>query len=178
MGTELQLVKKLLITDGIHNYAICYKRIGKKLFDYIILKKWSLYGDWWFEKIYPSASWEGDLSKEDFLNEFFGRPIKDIRGAGNDRIIVYNGAFYVKGVEIKVTEKGGVFEIKYNSGTRKAPKWETIEVECPEPYPFIAHPRPGRGEWEGFIVSQKKINEKKFKLIGEGEVSISLLQSA
>jgi len=176
---KITLNKKLLITDGVWNYAVCYKRIGKTLFDFIILKKWSLYGDWWFERIHPSASWEGDLTKEEFLREIFGKPLKDIQGAGNDRIIIYNGAFYAKGVDIEVFEEAdGVFKIKYNSGTRNSPKWESLTIECPKSYPLLAHPRPGRGEWEGFVLSQEKLNEKKFVIKGEGEVSIPLPFSA
>ena len=167
-----------MVTNGINNYAVCYKRIGKTLFDFIILKKWSFYGEWWFEKIYPSPSWKGDLTKEEFLRRVFGKPLKDIQGAGNDKLIIYDGAFYFKGVEIEaIEEEDGVFKIKYNAGTRKSPKWEKLTVECQSPYPFVAHPKPGRGEWEVMVVSEDRLNEKKFYMIGEGEVSIPLPQA-
>jgi len=176
---KIRVNRKVLITDYINNYAVCYKRIGKTLFDFIILKKWSFYGEMWFDRIYPSPSWEGDLTKEDFLKEIFGSPLKDIKGAGNDRIVIYDGAFYFKGAEIKGTEEDdGVFRIKYNAGTRKFPKWEELTVECQSPYPFVSHSKPGRGEWEVMVVSQKKIDEKKFYMTGEGKVSIPLSRSA
>ena len=176
---KIRVNRKILITDGIHNYAVCYKRIGKTLFDFIILKKWSLHGDIWFNKIYPSPSWEGDLTKEDFLKEIFGSPLKDIKGAGNDRIVIYDGAFYFKGAEIEaIEEENGVFKIKYNAGTRKFPKWEELTVECQSPYPFISHSKPGRGEWEVMVVSQDKISKNNFHMSGEEKVSIPLPQSA